>query len=87
MKLPVELEILIRGRELAASGEARRLREKAGLSLSEVGAACGATPSAVSRWETGKRRPQGPHARRYAEVVCGLDSRGRDSTEITDEDA
>jgi transcriptional regulator with XRE-family HTH domain len=42
------------------------IREAAGLSLAEVGAAIDADPSTVFRWETGERRPSGQRAVAYA---------------------
>jgi DNA-binding transcriptional regulator YiaG len=73
--MPKDLELLTRVRELAASGEARRLRKAARLSQPEVAAACGTTPSAVSRWERGRRTPRGAAARRYAAIIVGLAKR------------
>ena len=47
----------VRARLLARSGEARRLREEAGLSIRELAAFLGVDPSSVSRWETGEAVP------------------------------
>lgn len=47
----------VRARLLARSGEARRLREEAGLSIREFAAFLGVDPSSVSRWETGEAVP------------------------------
>jgi transcriptional regulator with XRE-family HTH domain len=71
--LPRELELLARVRELAVSGEAKRLRITARLSQPEIAAACGTTPSAISRWESGRRTPRGEAARRYAAIILGLE--------------
>lgn len=38
---------------------ARAIREDAGLSQAELGSRLNVTRSAVSRWESGDRRPQG----------------------------
>jgi transcriptional regulator with XRE-family HTH domain len=73
-RLPRRLEQLSRVRELAASGEARRLRLGARLSQGEVAAACGTSPSAVSRWESGERVPRGRAAEKYAAIIVGLAS-------------
>jgi transcriptional regulator with XRE-family HTH domain len=67
-----ELSLLARTRELAASGEARRLRVAARISQAEVAALCGVQASAVSRWESGERVPRGRAARRYGEVLSVL---------------
>ena len=48
---------LVELRRMLSSGEARARRERFGLSLSEVAAVVGVSPAAVSRWETGLRRP------------------------------
>jgi len=45
------------------------VREAAGLSLAEVGAAVGADPSTVFRWETGERRPSGQLALDYLAFI------------------
>ena len=61
--------------ELIRSGRARQLREKAGISGSELARRLDVTPGAVLRWETGERRPQGANARRYARVLRRLADR------------
>jgi hypothetical protein len=71
LSLPREVEQLRTMREFAASGEARRLRVAARLSQSEVAAACGTTPSAVSRWESGERIPYATGERRCREPRDG----------------
>lgn len=68
-----ELTQLRRVRDQAQSGEARRLREDAGLSLTEVAKAIGVTASAVSQWESGRRRPRGIAALKYAAVLASLE--------------
>lgn len=59
-------------RAAAASGEARRLREAARLSIGEVAKACGVDQSTVWRWERGTRRPRGESALRYADLIDSL---------------
>lgn len=66
-------------RALATSGAARRIRQRANLSLAEVAAACGVDQSTVHRWECGKRSPRGPAALRYAAL---LDALGRAATPV-----
>jgi DNA-binding transcriptional regulator YiaG len=76
--LPRQLDHLSRMRELAASGDARRLRIAARLSQAEIAEACGATASSVSRWESFDRIPRGKAARRYAAIIVRLaDEAGR----------
>lgn len=64
---------LLRVRELARSGEARRLRLDAGLSLAEMGAPCGVDQATVWRWETGRRRPKGAPALTYEEILRAIE--------------
>lgn len=59
-------------RRLAANGNARAIRLASGLTLAEVAAEVGASVSAVSRWETGNRRPRTPLARRWASLMRRL---------------
>lgn len=69
-----ELEGLIRVRRMASTGEARALRLRAGLSLSEVADACGVAVMTVHRWEVGKRRPTDRAAAlRYLAVIELID--------------
>jgi DNA-binding transcriptional regulator YiaG len=56
-------------RQLAASGEAKAIREQAGLSIREQAAAIDASPSALFRWENGERIPRGDAAVRYAKFL------------------
>ena len=44
---------------LARTGEARDIRTRCGLHASAIGAACGVSASAITRWENGERRPTG----------------------------
>lgn len=59
-------------RAAVASGEARRLREAAHLSIGEVARACGVDQSTVWRWERGNRSPRGASALRYADLIDSL---------------
>lgn len=63
---------LTEARRLLQTGEARRIREAAGLSLQEVGEVVGTSSAALSRWETGQRRPTGRAALRYARLLGRL---------------
>ena len=64
-----------RVRELARAGTARQVRQRAGLSLSEVAAAVGVSTATVFRWERGQRRPTGAAALRYARMCQTLMNR------------
>ncbi|MGZ5212351.1 MAG: helix-turn-helix domain-containing protein [Actinomycetota bacterium] len=66
------IEELRWARRLAESGSARVLRQGAGLSLMEVAREIDVTPSAISRWERGLRRPHGEPALRWAALLRGL---------------
>ena len=62
-------------RALARSGEARTIREAAGLSIREVAAAVGVAPSTVWRWENGAVMPRWEDAQRYARLLQQLRER------------
>lgn len=64
---------LARVRALAKSGEARRLRLEAALSLGEIASAVGVSTSTVYRWEAGERQPRGDGAVRYLEALEALE--------------
>ena len=61
-----------RARMLLASGEARRIRERARASRSDIANAIGVKPSSVSHWENGIRSPRTATAVRYAELLAEL---------------
>lgn len=65
---------LARARAWAESGEARRRREAANLSLAEIAGAVGVAEATVSRWERGRSSPHGPAAARYGELLARLAS-------------
>ena len=67
-----DIAVLVEARRLAKSGEARILREAAGLSLAEVARGVGVTPTAVWRWERGLARPCGRPAAAYARLLIRL---------------
>lgn len=76
------IERLAEARALAASGEARRIRQTANLSLLEIGAGVGADPSTIGRWERGERVPRGRAALRYAQLLDRLRSQAPTPTEM-----
>lgn len=59
-------------RRLLASGEARRVREAAGLSRADIARDLGVDESTVQRWEVGVRSPRAEVALRYAAVLGDL---------------
>jgi DNA-binding transcriptional regulator YiaG len=59
-------------RRWAADGTARKIREQALLTQSEVAEQIGVTPAAVAAWESGRRTPSGLPARRYGELLRKL---------------
>jgi DNA-binding transcriptional regulator YiaG len=67
-----ELDELSRLRSFLQTGEARRIRERAGLSLGEVARGLGVSPSTLHRWEGGKRSPRGEAALRYWQLLRRL---------------
>lgn len=64
---------LARLRADAASGRARKIRERARLSRAEVAAAVGVTQLTVARWEAGRTMPHGDPAARYADLLARLE--------------
>lgn len=60
---------LVRVRRLVKSGEAKRLRKEAGLSLGETAGAAGISVAGLWRWEAGERVPTGDPALRYADFL------------------
>lgn len=67
-----DLSRLARARELAATGEAKRIRVNARLTLSEFADACEVDTSTIWRWEVGRRSPRGAAAVRYARLLESL---------------
>lgn len=63
---------LARVRRLAASGEARRIRQAANVSQSEIAAEIAVHEATVSQWENGKQCPRGAAALRYLEELEAL---------------
>jgi len=59
-------------RELAANGTARRIRVAARLSIYDIARDLGVKAGTVSRWETGKRTPQGEAALRWAQLLSEI---------------
>lgn len=64
-----DLVALSKARRLARSGTARMIRSNAGISLAELAAGVGVSPSTVFRWETGLRSPHGAAALRYVALL------------------
>jgi DNA-binding transcriptional regulator YiaG len=60
---------------LLESGRARQIRETAGLSSPALARQLDVSPAAVTRWETGTRRPLGANARKYARLLSRLAER------------
>ena len=61
--------LLVEARRAAETGQARELREAAGLSQGEIARAAFVSPATVSRWEARVRRPTGEPAVRWARVL------------------
>lgn len=67
-----DLLLLADIREAVRSGEARRVRQAARISRSEVAAVCGVDQSTVARWENDQRSPRGAAGLKYAQIVAQL---------------
>jgi len=66
------IQTLRRRRSLPEPRVRKALRQAAGLTQEEVGAAVGVSGPTVSRWETGHRSPRGDALDSYAEVLATL---------------
>lgn len=63
---------MARARTLAASGQARSIRQKARLSQGDVAAVVGVSVSTVCKWEHQQRTPRGDAAARYGAFLDRL---------------
>lgn len=68
----IELDEVIRGRQLIAEGHARFLRLDARLSQVEIADACGVVQASISAWERGNTRPAGDGGRVYCALIARL---------------
>lgn len=64
-----EMAEVARVRSLAVSGEARRVREHAGVGLRQLARAIDTSPTSLSRWETGECAPRHEAALRWAHAL------------------
>lgn len=71
------LEEVIRVREMLASGEVRRLRERHRLRVAEIARAIPCAHSSYLRWESGSRVPTEAHALRLGRVLDMLEDQDR----------
>jgi DNA-binding XRE family transcriptional regulator len=62
-------------RQAALNGEARCIRVEAGITQAELASVVGVVQSALNHWESGKRRPTGEAALRYANTLRTLGKR------------
>ncbi|WP_422879739.1 helix-turn-helix domain-containing protein [Nocardioides glacieisoli] len=69
---------------LSLSGEGRRLRERADVSIPEVAAAAGTDVLTLLRWETGQIVPSGSQSVDWARVVHVLRCRDTSSHYVVD---
>lgn len=67
--------LVVEAREASHSGRGATVRTAAGLSRGELARAIGVNQSSISRWESGKRRPSGDAAIRYARMLRVLADR------------
>lgn len=59
-------------RQQLSSGEAKAIRQRSRLSLSEIASAVGVTPTSVCRWENGECSPRIPEALKYKAIIDEL---------------
>ena len=67
------LKALARVRAMAANGEARAIRTRHNVSLTEMADAIPAAIATLSRWEAGDRRPRGEAALRWLQILDSLE--------------
>jgi DNA-binding transcriptional regulator YiaG len=67
-----ELDMVVAARRLCETGEAKTIRQAAGLSLAEVARLAQTTGPTVHRWENCARRPHGARAVRYYQALIHL---------------
>lgn len=67
-----EVVLVATVRHMLQTGEARRIREAAGLSLQDAGQAAGVDQRAIHKWETGSSRPQAATAVLYGRFLTEL---------------
>ncbi len=70
----IALMAITKVRAMAASGEARRSREHARLSLGEMAKGVGVSRQTIMRWENGEARPAGDPAVRWFEILTELEA-------------
>jgi transcriptional regulator with XRE-family HTH domain len=68
----MDVQAVAWARRQAGNGNARLIRESAGLSASEVAREIGYSPAAVSRWERGERTPRPEAAEKWAALLRKL---------------
>jgi len=73
-----EVAQIARARALVQSGRLQQLRETGGLSLAEIGRACGVDPSTVHRWLRHETLPRGVAALALYELAAKLSETLRD---------
>ena len=64
-----ELHKLHHLRELLASGEAQRIRERLGFTAGQAAGCCGVATSTVTCWESGLKKPRTRKALCYLELI------------------
>lgn len=69
---PADLAAVSWARAACLSGDARKIREDARLTLDDMAAGCGVTRGAVWLWETGQRVPGRDKALAYAKLLKSL---------------
>jgi len=72
---PLDIADLAAARFLATSGEGRRIRLAARVSLRELAAEVGVTKASARRWETGAMVPRGAHAIAYIAALRRIGAR------------
>lgn len=69
---PSELARITRVRQLAKTGQAKRIRLNADASIRDMSAEVGVAPGTIYRWEQGITRPDKEHALRWERALARL---------------
>lgn len=67
-----DLALIAWARKAAEDGQARAIRERAGLTQLELAEVIGTTEASVSRWESAARLPRGELGLRYGQLLAEL---------------
>jgi len=68
-----DLQAVISVRAALRSGDARKIRERLGVSAADLARVVGVSRAAVSDWERGRRVPTAGHALAYGKALAAVE--------------